>query len=142
MNLRLNLTHWLRLAASPSYRRHVRAMDALDDAALFPEPGRSVSLVGGQLVHNVHPETACAGNPCCIHNPSDHHMAGWRQNWRDDRRLMERICPHGIGHPDPDHIGYLRSLAARRLGTHIGAALGIVHGCDGCCTPATLRHAH
>lgn len=30
--------------------------------------------------------------------------------------MMERMCPHGIGHPDPDEI-----------------TLDVVHGCDGCC---------
>ena len=34
-----------------------------------------------------------------------------------DRRIMERICPHGVGHPDPDDV-----LNQDR-----------VHGCDGCC---------
>jgi hypothetical protein len=33
---------------------------------------------------------------------------------------MERICEHGIGHPDPDQI--MRDEA------------GWVHGCDGCCS--------
>jgi hypothetical protein len=60
--------------------------------------------------------------PCTIHAPSDHHMVDWPQLWRDDRQIMERICPHGIGHPDPD------DLAVRTR-----AGFG-VHGCDGCCT--------
>lgn len=34
---------------------------------------------------------------------------------------MERICPHGVGHPDPDEI----DLEVNAKG---------IHGCDGCCS--------
>lgn len=67
----------------------------------------------------VHDADVCAGDPCIIHNPSDHHMRTWPTHWRPDRGIMERRCPHGIGHPDPDDDGR----------DH-------VHGCDGCCKPA------
>lgn len=73
-------------------------------------------LVGSDRVLLVHPKTKCKGQHCCIHNPSDHHMKEWPQNWREDRGIMERICPHGIGHPDPDDPTTDR-----------------IHGCDGCC---------
>jgi len=49
-------------------------------------------------------------------------------NWRSDRRLMERVCPHGIGHPDPDDVAYRVSRGE--------PATVAVHGCDGCCVPA------
>ena len=49
-----------------------------------------------------HDETQCAGRHCCIHNPSSHHMRGWPMVWRGDKGVMERTCPHGVGHPDPD----------------------------------------
>ena len=76
-----------------------------------------VKLVGGEVLVNVHSDTACAGEWCCIHNPSPHHMREWTMHWRSDRRIMERLCPDkGIGHPDPDDIN--------KDG---------VHGCDGCC---------
>lgn len=65
----------------------------------------------------VHEQEDCAGENCCIHKPSEHHMIDWPQFWRDDRGIMERICKHGIGHPDPDDLTKDR-----------------VHGCDGCCT--------
>lgn len=81
----------------------------------------------GQKVHNVHDEKDCQGTNCCIHNPSDHHMKDWPRHWRYDRCIMERICPHGVGHPDPDDVAYL---------TRIGAPdNGSMHGCDGCCKP-------
>jgi hypothetical protein len=46
--------------------------------------------------------------------------------WREDRspQILERMCTHGIGHPDFDSAAYLDS---------IGQATLKVHGCDGCC---------
>lgn len=68
-----------------------------------------------------HPVEVCQ-LPCCLHGPSDHHMATWRLNWREDREIMERLCPeHGVGHPDPDDLRI-------RSGVDPG-----VHGCCGCC---------
>lgn len=71
-----------------------------------------------------HDESQCKGQPCVIHNPSEHHMSGWPLNWRDDKRVMERICPHGIGHPDPDCAAHQE---------RIGQSANNTHGCDGCC---------
>lgn len=73
-----------------------------------------------QLV-NIHDITQCQPNPCTIHNKTDHHMRQWPQHWRSDRAIMERICPHGIGHPDPDSPWPNNSHQW-------------VHGCDGCCS--------
>ncbi len=64
-----------------------------------------------------HDELSCrSDSKCTLHNRSDHAMRSWKQNWRDDRKFMERICEHGVGHPDPDEINPYR-----------------IHGCDGCC---------
>lgn len=85
-----------------------------------------IALHDGRIMQ-VHEAGTCAGQFCCIHNPSDHALKSAPLSWRGDRRLMERICPHGVGHPDPD------GLAAD------AALLGYdpyergVHGCDGCC---------
>lgn len=67
--------------------------------------------------------TECDGSPCPIHNPSDHPLrdAPMQIRWGG---LIERTCPHGIGHPDPDSLDWLRR--------HGHDAPGI-HGCDGCC---------
>lgn len=77
---------------------------------------QDVRLYGGQLIF-AHSAGACTGAPCPIHWPSQHHMRFWGQNWRNDRKIIERICPeHGTGHPDPDD-----------------AARNRVHTCCGCC---------
>ena len=63
----------------------------------------------------VHPPGVCAGRACVVHGPSEHHMRDWPMVWRPFRGQVERTCPHGIGHPDPDQAG------------------DTTHGCDGCC---------
>jgi hypothetical protein len=58
-----------------------------------------------------HTPDKCKGRHCCIHNPSDHHMRKWLMNYRQDKGMMERICPeHGVGHPDPDDLDYWVSI--------------------------------
>ena len=76
----------------------------------------------------VHSKEDCKGEHCVIHKPSEHAMRYFPTHWRDDRKLMERICPHGIGHPDPDDLAFKRS----HYGDEFANAEGI-HGCDGCC---------
>jgi hypothetical protein len=75
----------------------------------------------GQQLEGVHQIDECWGEFCPIHNPSDHALVGHPTNWREDRRIMERICEHGVGHPDPDDQ---RVRADYTLG---------IHSCDGCC---------
>lgn len=89
------------------------------------------SLNSGQVLSNVHRIEACAGRPCCIHNPSDHHMVSWPMEMRTDAfayGLMERFCEHGVGHPDPDSIAYLNNNGPEGSRGTWGT-----HGCDGCC---------
>jgi hypothetical protein len=81
--------------------------------------------VGQNIV--VHARNAGCDEQCVIHNPSDHVMKDFPTNWRADRGLMERMCPHGVGHPDPDDLAF--KLKVDPEATHWG-----VHGCDGCCT--------
>ena len=97
------------------------------------------------MLRRVHSAEWCEGRTCAIHNMTDHSMRSFPQHFRGDRGIMERICPHGIGHPDPDDReyqveretrllqamgpdefpeGYYRSLAESSVDTH---------GCDGCC---------
>lgn len=70
----------------------------------------------------------CTAYGCCIHNPSNHKMVKFRLLWRTDWGLMERVCPHGIGHPDPDHLAF-----SKRTRPDTYSKYEDVHGCDGCC---------
>jgi hypothetical protein len=78
-----------------------------------------VSGTGQELL--VHNREVCNGEPCPVHNPTDHVMKDFPTHWRSDRFIMERICPCGVGHPDPDDYRV-------RMGIEDG-----VHGCCGCC---------
>ena len=71
----------------------------------------------------MHTQSTCMGEYCTIHNRSNHSMRSFSQSWRGDKALMERICTHGVGHPDPDEI----NLNINSRG---------VHACDGCCEGA------
>lgn len=75
-----------------------------------------ISGTGQRL--RVHGGDTCTGPACTIHRPSPHHMRSWPTLWRSDRFMMERLCKHGVGHPDPDDRVLDRS-----------------HGCCGCCRP-------
>ena len=72
----------------------------------------------------IHDAGKCAGRPCVIHNPSDHRMRDWPKAYRPDLWLTERLCSHGVGHPDPDDLAW-----------HIseGREWQSIHGCCGCC---------
>ncbi len=100
----------------------------MDDTPVFARHDVIFTLDGVAL--RTHPEKYCAGQICCIHNPSDHPLRDAALNWRDDRHLMERICSHGIGHPDPDDLAHKRRMMPSDV--YDNYAFGI-HGCDGCC---------
>jgi hypothetical protein len=76
-----------------------------------------------------HAPDKCAGQECCIHNRSNHVMREFPQLFRWDRGIMERTCPHGVGHPDPDQEAFLELVFGD------AAWAEWVHGCDGCCNP-------
>lgn len=103
---------------------------------LFGNINVAERLFGQQLkgaVLKTHAEDACVGEFCCIHNPSDHALKDAPLNWRGDRGLMERICEHGVGHPDPDDLAYKERVMSkedfemRAFGTH-GCCLCCVEG--------------
>jgi len=75
-----------------------------------------------QIDLRVHEKDECQiPEACTIHHRTDHHMRSFKQFYRFDRGIMERICTHGIGHPDPDDISIIRKVDDG------------VHNCDGCC---------
>lgn len=67
--------------------------------------------------------------PCTFHRPSKHHMNLWPIVVRETT-LVERICKHGVGHPDPDSLRYLERKHPRGMWG--------VHGCCGCCRKKPL----
>jgi hypothetical protein len=71
-----------------------------------------------------HGASECDGPPCPLHSPSDHPLRDAPLNWRQDRYLMERVCPCGVGHPDPDHLDRVRRVYGEELAWGQG-----VHGC-------------
>jgi hypothetical protein len=77
----------------------------------------------------VHLRNACKGHPCCIHDPSAHPLNTAPLHWRVEREVMERLCEHDIGHPDPDHLAHVKRLYGSER-----AWVDAVHGCDGCCS--------
>lgn len=78
-------------------------------------------------VYRVHKRNLnCELDGCAIHNPSYHPLSDAPQYMRDDKDfLIERVCKHGIGHPDPDSASFIAKT--------IGDSAIWVHGCDGCC---------
>lgn len=85
-----------------------------------------VALEHSEVNSSVHSESVCNGTPCPVHHKTDHHMRGMVQSLRPDTGVIERICEHGVGHPDPDSWSYLETWQ-------------LVHGCDGCCHPGITK---
>lgn len=75
------------------------------------------------MLTRTHDPADCAGRVCVLHNTTKHAMSDWPIIWRDDRGIVERKCPHGIGHPDPDQFAFWRETDQMWQTTH---------GCDGC----------
>ena len=71
----------------------------------------------------VHNPTQCEGQNCPLHNPTDHTMRDWPLHWRADRGIVERICAHGVGHPDPSQFQFWDES---------GDGWKSTHGCCGC----------
>lgn len=79
---------------------------------------------GDIVLKGVHSYFDCVGRECIIHNPTPRDSDDWPLLWRADRGIFERICPHGVGHPDKAQRDYwLISDQEHQF----------VHGCDFCC---------
>ena len=79
----------------------------------------------------VHEARRCFGEPCALHNPSNHEMAHWPMEWVEFLSLPVRLCPHGFQHPDPDGLHYIHG-ATVCVDPDCGYRS---HYCDGCCRP-------
>jgi hypothetical protein len=103
-------------------------------------PGRTdlppVAIYPEWIVDSLHADGDCYPELCALHGPSDHDMVGWPINVRVDRpfSLIERICEHGTGHPDPDSLAYVERRWVE-YGRPKMAEVEGWHGCDGCCWP-------
>lgn len=76
--------------------------------------------------------TATVNNshPCPWHAPSRHKMRNWPRVIRFDKYgLVERVCRHGVGHPDPDSLAFIGAYVVAGPDPSLA-----VHGCDGCCS--------
>ena len=85
-----------------------------------------------ELRDRIHLPSVCKKQPCPFHNPSQHKMRDWPRHIRTDAfkwPLVERICKHGVGHPDPDSASWL---------TMTKGGDWYAHGCDGCCAKDNL----
>lgn len=119
-----------------------RQLTAVEVIEMVIEDNMEIFVDGNGREVRVHPAGTCAGQNCSIHNPSNHPLKEAPLNWRDDRKMMERICTHGVGHPDPDDVAYNVGVLGADEETYS------THGCDGCCAtahastePATLTEA-
>lgn len=83
------------------------------------------TLPDGRVLTNVHPAENCRGRWCVIHWPKPSHMNKWPLHWRDDRGIFERICTHGVGHPDHSQTDFWEETGQSHQG---------IHGCDFCCS--------
>lgn len=85
----------------------------------------SVQLNEQDVIQGVHHQEKCTGY-CYIHNKSKHPLRHNPLKINLDTGLLERICEHGIGHPDVDYL-HAREESGEDI-TFMG-----VHSCDGCC---------
>lgn len=88
----------------------------------------AIFLPDGTLLQT-HPKWMCGTGFCCIHNPSDHPLRDAPMFWIDQFKSMDRLCSHGVRHPDPDDFAFkVRVGVPHLLLSVIGA-----HECDHCC---------
>lgn len=91
-------------------------------------------ITGGLWHHRLDEcESGLDGSHCVFHNPSEHPLKGAPLSWRGDRGLMERICQHNIGHPDPDDLNFFEKANGQEAAEGRG-----IHGCCGCCVGEEL----
>lgn len=86
-------------------------------------------------VHLVtHSPDACEGRLCDVHDRrGPDPWASWPLNWREDRAIMEVICPCGVGHPTIAQAQYWRTVFAAPW-LFLAA---VSHGCCGLHCPTS-----
>lgn len=88
-------------------------------------------LESGQVL-NTHAVDECAGTWCAIHKPQPGPWQEWPRMWREDRGIMERVCPHGVGHP----IAEMYDWAIEN-----NRGFDLIHGCcaECVCSPRAAK---
>lgn len=74
-----------------------------------------------------HHEDKCSGQYCSIHNPSKHLLWEAPTVWDNENKMMNRVCTHGVSHPDYDDVTYNVGILGKDEASHVE------HECDGCC---------
>jgi len=82
-----------------------------------------------------HDAEACEGSFCSVHNPSDHPLNTAPLFWDSARRIMMRVCPCGIYHPDRDHLFFVMKHSIV-----LGALQAMHECCKKVCCDATGHH--
>lgn len=100
-----------------------------DDLLGLATPSHEKTLLESGTTLSHHTKENCSGN-CCLHGSSPHPSCRMPRQWRQDRGILEHVCPHGIGHPCYAGVDYV-------LG--IGGHADAIHGCDGCCVVVDNR---
>ncbi|KQO98893.1 hypothetical protein [Leifsonia sp. Leaf264] len=143
------ITFLVNRIASQHYRAYVTAVESIGADAITRQAAEAEAQAApvvenrdydlwtgfGSGVLRTHARSQCSGTPCCLHAPSDHPLTGSPMSWLDDRMMMERICEHGIHHPDPDDLDYKRRVLNPALYL---AGDYETHDCDGCCVPSRI----
>jgi hypothetical protein len=94
------------------------------ETELLTEAVNGAPIANGPV--RVHTAAKCEGERCPFHNPGEHPLNRRPILIRFDRdALVERLCEHVVGHPDPDSVRYFT-----RVTGDTGWGL---HGCDSCC---------
>lgn len=88
-------------------------------------------LESGQSLQT-HNSGQCFGQWCAIHRPMPGPWESWPRQWRDDRGILERVCPCGTGHP----VAEMYEWAIAN-----GKGFELVHGCcvEHACAPRSTK---
>jgi hypothetical protein len=73
-------------------------METFHDEDYLAPSENSFTTDTGVTLYNVHQPGKCVGTFCVVHNPAPGPWGTWDTHWRDDWRLMVRICPHDVHH--------------------------------------------
>lgn len=98
-----------------------------EDPLLKLPGGESSQLESGQII-NHHRRDECGG-ACCFHGTTIYESCRMPRSWRNDKRIIEHLCPCGIGHPCAAALDYM----SKERGDEQG-----VHGCCGISGHCTL----